>query len=529
MVNGLALMPEHAASQSAWIVTLPDHASTEDFARILAEELKPGDLLTLSGGLGAGKTTLARALVRILAGDPGLEVPSPTFTLMQVYDGPRCPVVHADFYRLSGGGELVELGWDEMTENAIALVEWPERADDALAEERLDVTLDFAPGGGGEGRVAILTGTGGFGPRLLRLKAFRGLVERCGWADAARMPMPGDASVIRSYERLVKPNGETVLLMISPPRPAGPPVRRGKPYTTVAKLAETVHAFAAMDKGLRALGFSAPQIHGEDLEAGLLLVEDLGSEPVADQEGPIPERYAEATRLLVRLHGANLPQVLIAAEGYDHVIPPYDLEALLIEVELLADWYVPHIIGNPLSGSARAEFVNLWTEALSDILSGPITWTLRDYHSPNLIWMPQREGIARVGIIDFQDAVLGPPAYDVASLLQDARVTVPPDLELRLIGLYARERRAADPAFDVSGFAQAYAIMGAQRATKILGIFARLDRRDGKPHYLKHLPRVESYLTRNLAHPALGKLKAWYESYLPRLIPPADATPPSEP
>ncbi|HLM40013.1 MAG TPA: phosphotransferase, partial [Microvirga sp.] len=272
-----------------------------------------------------------------------------------------------------------------------------------------------------------------------------------------------------------------------------------------------------------------PQIHGEDLEAGLLLVEDLGSEPVADQEGPIPERYAEATRLLVRLHGANLPQVLIAAEGYDHVIPPYDLEARLIEVGLLADWYVPHIIGNPLSGSARAEFVNLWTEALSDILSGPITWTLRDYHSPNLIWMPQREGIARVGIIDFQDAVLGPPAYDVASLLQDARVTVPPDLELRLIGLYARERRAADPAFDVSGFAQAYAIMGAQRATKILGIFARLDRRDGKPHYLKHLPRVESYLTRNLAHPALGKLKAWYESYLPRLIPPADATPPSEP
>jgi aminoglycoside/choline kinase family phosphotransferase len=125
--------------------------------------------------------------------------------------------------------------------------------------------------------------------------------------------------------------------------------------------------------------------------------------------------------------------------------------------------------------------------------------------------------------------VLGPPAYDVASLLQDARVTVPPDLELRLIGLYARERRAADPTFDVSGFARAYAIMGAQRATKILGIFARLDRRDGKPHYLKHLPRVETYLTRNLAHPALGKLKAWYESYLPRLIPRADPTPSSEP
>jgi aminoglycoside/choline kinase family phosphotransferase len=246
-----------------------------------------------------------------------------------------------------------------------------------------------------------------------------------------------------------------------------------------------------------------------------------------DDHGPIPERYAEATRLLVKLHGTELPQVLPVAEGHDHAIPPYDLEALLIEVELLADWYVPHIIGTQLSGSARAEFVNLWTDTLNEILAGPTTWTLRDFHSPNLIWMPEREGLQRVGLIDFQDAVLGPPAYDVASLLQDARVTVPPDLELKLIGLYARERKSADPAFDVSAFARAYAIMAAQRATKILGIFARLDRRDGKPHYLKHLPRIESYLSRNLAHPALGRLKVWYETYLPRLIPLPDDAPPS--
>ncbi len=529
MVNGLALMSEHDVSQAAWIVTLPDHASTEDFARVLSEELKPGDLVTLSGGLGAGKTTLARALVRVLAGDPELEVPSPTFTLMQVYDGQLFPIVHADFYRLSGGYELVELGWEEMTENAVALVEWPERADDALKSERLDIHLDFAPGGGAQGRVAMLTGTGGFASRLQRLKAFRNLVERCGWTDAVRMPMQSDASVIRSYERLVKPNGETALLMISPPRPVGPPVRRGKPYTTIAKLAETVHAFVAMDKGLRALGFSAPYIYGEDLDTGLLLIEDLGSETVVDENGPIPERYAEATRLLVQLHSTELPQVLPVGDGIEHPIPPYDLEALLIEVELLADWYVPHIIGTQLSGSARAEFVNLWTETLGEILAAPTTWTLRDFHSPNLIWLPEREGLQRVGLIDFQDATLGSPAYDVASLLQDARVTVPADLELKLIGLYARERKSADPTFDVSGFARAYAIMAAQRATKILGIFARLDRRDGKPHYLKHLPRIEAYLTRNLAHPALAKLKGWYETYLPRLIPLAeDDAPPTD-
>jgi aminoglycoside/choline kinase family phosphotransferase len=145
---------------------------------------------------------------------------------------------------------------------------------------------------------------------------------------------------------------------------------------------------------------------------------------------------------------------------------------------------------------------------------------LRDYHSPNLIWLGDREGLRRVGLLDFQDAVLGPAAYDVASLLQDARVTVPADLELRLLGLYARERKAADPAFDMTAFAGSYAIVAAQRATKILGIFARLNKRDGKPQYLAHLPRIEAYLRRNLAHPTLAGLRWWYESHVPRLAAP---------
>jgi aminoglycoside/choline kinase family phosphotransferase len=328
--------------------------------------------------------------------------------------------------------------------------------------------------------------------------------------------MQGDAST-RLCERLVKPDGQTAVLMVSPARPDGPPVRRGKPYSAIAKLAETVHAFVAVDRGLRALGFSAPKIYGEDLNNGLLILEDLGSAPVVDENGPIPERYGEATRLLARLHATRLPPVLPVTEGHEHALPPYDLEALLIEAELLADWYVPHIGGAQLSGSARAEFVSLWSDALSEVLSGPKTWTLRDYHSPNLIWLPERHGIKRVGLIDFQDAVLGPPAYDVVSLLQDARVTVPAELELKLVSLYARERKAGDRSFDVAGFARAYAIMGAQRATKVLGIFARLDKRDGKPHYLKHLPRIETYLSRNLAHPALAALRWWHRAHLPGL------------
>jgi hypothetical protein len=502
------------ATPAGWDVPLPDEAATLRFGRLLAEELLPGDVVALAGSLGAGKTTLARAIMRALSGDETLEVPSPTFTLMQAYDTPRGPVVHADLYRVADPQELAELGFEEAAETGILLVEWPERAGGALKEDRLEIAIDLAPDGA---RTARLSGTGSVAARLARIKAIRAVMEASGWADAKRVPIQGDAST-RAYERLVKPSGETAVLMIAPRRPDGPPVRRGKPYSAIAKLAESVHAFVAVDQGLRALGFSAPKIYGEDLEAGLLVLEDLGNEPVVDAEEPIPERYEEATRLLARLHAAEVPGTLPIAEGLDHALPPYDLEAFLIEVELLLDWYAPHIPRTLLPGSARAEFVRIWTELLDELLAGPKTWTLRDYHSPNLIWLPDREGIARVGLLDFQDAVMGPPAYDVASLLQDARVTVPAELEIRLLGTYARERREVDAAFDTAGFAAAYAVMAAQRATKVLGIFARLDRRDGKPQYLRHIPRVEGYLSRNLAHPALSRLAGWYETYLPKLF-----------
>ncbi|MEN3929950.1 tRNA (adenosine(37)-N6)-threonylcarbamoyltransferase complex ATPase subunit type 1 TsaE [Microvirga sp. W0021] len=512
-------MYQTANNSPVWRVTLANLEETRDFARVLSEELKAGDTIALSGGLGAGKTALARFLIQALVKDAELEVPSPTFTLIQNYEGyarhEPCPIVHADFYRLGNEDELVELGWEEQVEGAVVLIEWAERAPSALPASYLNITmeLDFTDS---NKRLAIVTATGDMIPRLERLEATQSILRKSGWNDARRVTMQGDASS-RLYERLVRPNGETSILMISPARPDGPPIRRGKSYSTIAKLAENINAFVAMDRGLRALGFSAPKIYGEDLEAGLLVIEDLGSEPVVDGNGPIPERYAEATTLLSRLHSTVLPQVLPVADGVDHILPPYDMEALLIEVDLLLEWYVPHIANRMLSSPAKFEFANLWAATLKEITEATPTWTLRDFHSPNLIWLPEREGVKRLGVIDFQDAVLGHPSYDVASLLQDARVDVAPDLELKLLGHYIRERRALDETFDMASFARAYAIMGAQRATKILGIFARLDKRDHKPQYLNHLPRIENYLRRNLAHPALAQLKEWFDAYLPHL------------
>lgn len=509
-------MTDEAAGKSVWRVEVVDEAETASLAQDLASLLKPGDTVTLAGDLGAGKTTFARALIRKLLDDPAHEAPSPTFTLMQIYERDSLRVVHADFYRISSSAELSGLGWEEAVEDAIVLVEWAERAPEAMPQDRLDVRLSFADADNRDARRMTISGHGAFAGRLASFKALRELLRKAGWSDARRSFLMGDASS-RAYETLEKPNGQRAILMISPPRPDGPPIRYGKSYSAIARLAENVKPFVALANGLRAQGLSAPEIYGQDLDAGLLIVEDLGREGVVDENGPIPERYLEAAGALAHLHSRRLPDMLPLDGGGSYHIPPYDLDALLIEVDLLLDWYVPQIKASVASG-ARAIFTNLWRSALVEIAAAAPTWTLRDYHSPNLIWLADREGIRRVGVIDFQDCVLGHPAYDMASLGQDARVTVPDELELKLLAHYAKLRRDADQSFDMASFARAYMTLAAQRATKVLGIFARLDQRDGKPQYLAHVPRVEAYLKKSLKHPALADIKAWYESNLPGLF-----------
>jgi hypothetical protein len=283
-------------------------------------------------------------------------------------------------------------------------------------------------------------------------------------------------------------------------------------------LAETVTPFVAMAQALRGQGFSAPAIFAADREAGLLVIEDLGDELVieADPAVPIEARYEVATDLLAELHREQLPSVVPVQPGVDYRIPPYDMEAFLIEVELLLDWYLPKL-ETRITDAKRESYRALWREALLPMTESTQTWVLRDFHSPNLLWLPEREGTARIGLLDFQDAVMGPAAYDVASLLQDARVDVPEKMEIGLLSRYTRTRRSADAAFDAPAFARAYATLAAQRASKILGIFARLERRDHKPQYLRHLPRVWAYLQRSLAHPALAPIAGWYRANVPPL------------
>ena len=493
--------------------SLSDEAATRGLAVDLAGILEPGDLVTLSGDLGAGKTAFARALIRHLAGSEHLEVASPSFNLMQSYELPRFPVVHGDLYRLSSASDLIELGFEDLPTNAVTLLEWPDRAAGLLPSDRFDVSLALSASHGDSFRHARVSGYGRCALRVERIAAVRRFLEANGLAQARRARLAGDAST-RSYERLSN-DGRTVLLMNSPRRADGPPVRDGKSYSAVAHLAEDIKPFLALDQALRERGFSAPQIFAADREAGFAIVEDFGNEFIASNAAPVEERYEAAIDVLLALHRLELPAQVPVAPGVDHTLPRYDLGALLIEAELLPDWFLPRLHVR-LTSQARAQYVALWREALAPALGAPATWLLRDFHSPNLMWLADRPGIQRVGLLDFQDAVIGPGAYDVASLLQDARVDVPEMMELSLLSRYTRAR-LNDPGFDAAEFARLYATMGAQRASKILGIFARLDKRDGKPQYLRHMPRVWTYLQRSLAHPALADLRAWYAAHVPAL------------
>jgi tRNA threonylcarbamoyl adenosine modification protein YjeE len=499
---------------STFSLALANEAATANLMADLALLIGAGDVITLSGDLGAGKTAAARALIRYLANDPDIEVPSPTFTLAQSYDLAPFPLVHADLYRINDAIELEEIGLSPLPDGVTVLIEWPERAPSALPPDRIDIAFSHRPALGSTARAAEITGHGKAAAQVTRLEALRQFLTGAGFIDAKRQRMAGDAST-RSYARLVR-GDDGVILMNSPRRPDGPAIYYGKSYSAAVHLAEDVKPFVAIANGLRERGLSAPAIHYADLDTGFLITEDFGLEGFIEGEPPRPiaERYEAAVDMLAALHWKKLPDVLPLAPQITYAIPPFDVDAMMVEIGLMLEWYLPDRGAAPPS-TVRDEFVTQWRGLLGKTAAMPKTWVLRDFHSPNLIWLDGRAGTAKVGVIDFQDAVLGPAAYDLVSLLQDARIDVPEQLELTLLTRYIKARHATDNSFDPAGFAESYAIMSAQRNTRLLGTFARLNRRDGKPQYLRHQPRVWTYLTRSLAHPVLSGLRGWYEAQVP--------------
>jgi aminoglycoside/choline kinase family phosphotransferase len=275
---------------------------------------------------------------------------------------------------------------------------------------------------------------------------------------------------------------------------------------------ENASAFARIARHLVGLGLSAPEIQAEDPDNGFLLIEDFGDETftrlIGDGEAEEP-LYRMALDVLIHLHALD------AARAVPPDLAPYDEARLLAEAALLPDWFLPRVQGRAPAARARAEYDAAWRAVFAPVHDEPRTLVLRDFHVDNLMRLAGRTGVRRCGILDFQDALAGPPAYDLMSLLEDARRDVPSELAARLLADYvAAMPRLADAAAR-DRFERASVVLAAQRHAKVIGIFTRLAARDGKPIYLPHVPRVWRMLERALRHPALGPVARWFDRNVP--------------
>jgi len=503
------------------VTTLSRQLKNEDQTIAFGHELslfaRAGLTICLFGDLGAGKSTLARSFIRSLCPQgQSLDVPSPTFALVQPYDDLRVRVHHFDLYRTHDIDEVYELGLYDDLDTRVTLIEWPERIADDLPDNRIELYLTIED----EQRVVSVHSFGTAQPIVERLNAVTAFLTKNKWETATRRFLQGDASA-RRYERLVSNSGQKAILMDMPAMPDGPLLSSGKTYSATAHIAEGIFPVAAINDGLLQVGLSAPKALAKQLEQGLMLIEDFGDDVYGNilaAGGNILEPMTAATKLLAHMSDIDWPnQISIGTRT--HHISNYGAPAYAIEVDLLLSWFWPLLKGNKPSDTIRKDFHLAWERVFQLFCNGTnndiAVWVLRDFHSPNLIWLPDRKENRKVGLIDTQDCVLGHPAYDLVSMLQDARVDLPTGTEEKLYSYYCTLRSTQNRDFNQTHFSASYAGLGAQRATKILGIFARLYVRDNKPAYLKHLPRVSKYLEDNLKHPALKELADWFSSHLP--------------
>jgi len=318
-----------------------------------------------------------------------------------------------------------------------------------------------------------------------RHQAIEQFLAENGWGGAQFSVLSADAS-FRHYYRVTGEKGIAVLMDAPPDK-------------------EPVAPFLKVAGYLLKEGFSAPQILAKDQAAGFLLLEDLGDLSYTRLLKQDSRRelavYKEAINVLVALHQRE-------ADGFD--VPQYNQELYLREVELFIDWCLAPTMPKAAVEEHRAQFLAMWRELLSNLPFFPDVLVLRDYHADNLMWLDGRSGIDAVGLLDFQDAVLGNPAYDLVSLLEDARRDIQPETVQVVLNYYLQQM-----GWDKQQFMAWYAVLGAQRNTKIIGIFNRLNHRDGKPHYLNYLPRVWQHLQYDLTHPLLKSYREWMQPFMP--------------
>lgn len=475
-------------------------SDTKLLAENIAKIIKSGDVITLQGNLGAGKTAFSRFLINSFFEDD-VEVTSPTFNILHPYDALNFTINHFDLYRIEDESELENIGFFDALGDGVCLIEWPEIANNYLLNNAIIVTIS---NNSNDNRTISIKASQEHIQQLkgLIMKNRENLlvkfIEKNKLDHCERYRLASDAS-FRAYERL-KNGTKSFMLMDAPPEK------------------EKVKEFISIANYLKNNGFSAPEILDTDIENGFILLEDFGDDSFSAvlsgnskyNKSSEEELYKSAIEALIELAKTDLKTDL----------PPYDRAVYMREVKLLSEWYLPYINSDYDTANASKEYEQIWHEILNtegvEVQSHVI---LRDYHADNLMWLPTRENTAKVGLLDFQDALLGSPLYDIVSLLEDARRDVSTKTVQTCIDYYLEQ----NPQMNKEQFMEQYYIIAAQRNCKIIGIFARLAIRDGKQRYMSYLPRVWAHLEKDLQHPALAKLKNWMDKTIPAELRKKDA------
>lgn len=461
------------------MIPLPDLLATEALAHKLAPLLKKGVFVSLEGGLGTGKTALARAILQAL-GVTG-DTPSPTFKMVQHYQTENFPISHFDLYRLKNVDQLADIGWNAALTDGLTIVEWPERAEQLVPPDRLSLTFSF---GGSIERICMLKGYGKWSMvdelvRIARDAELSGFAAEAGWGKAALQPI-GANSPPRRFFRLTRDDGKTAIMMDADED------QKALQFVNLASI-------------LRGLDLSAPEIYAARPKRGLVLMEDFGNENVGsviDRGMPMHPYFLRALLVLVRIHHQFSPASVKHLE-----VPTFTSALFAARVEKFLDNYFPFVMNRKATAEERAGFQAAWRRTLDPIDFLPKTLMLRNFTPNTVMDIPDREGWRSLGLLDFQDAGIGPIAYDLASFCEVVR-REGADYYLPMMVKQYYER--AKPACPMEVLQRSCIILAAQRHTRLLGLMA------GRPERAGYLQHTKKHLGNLLLDEAIKPVRSWF-------------------
>lgn len=462
------------------------------FVRYLAPILEKGTLLALNGEIGSGKTTLSKYLINYLTSTRIEEISSPTFNLHQTYSNQDLIISHYDFYRIDTPHELEELDISDSIKNNVTIIEWANKFPSVLPKDHIEIQIINKS----DKRDYKIFFHGKYEKVILAHKNRLNFLSNSGLNIRKITNMKGDASK-RKYFRVYDGVKNFVLM------DASEEIRK-KTKTT-----KSIKDFIIIDKYLDNIGLRVPKIYGYDIKNQLILEEDLGLTTYNElylklNFEKLITPAIESLLILVHSNYTNINDL------NGNAIEPnkFDKKIFIHEAKLFIDYYWPYARSSICPEEKKYEFLSIIEKMFSD-LSPDRTLILRDYHSPNLHYLENEKGHRKCALIDFQDALLGHPLYDLVSLAQDARVTISEVKEKYIIDAFKQKFLFKNFQFGNSSFNEQYQILATQRSLKILGIFARLSLLEGKNNYIIHMPRIINYIRRSMNCSLLDNLTKW--------------------